>query len=58
MVDKELKFRMLGGVCRMARFFPTGDCGRIPDGQPRVLELLGRCFVTTMGHFKTEKSCC
>ena len=25
-----LKFRMLGGVGRMARFFPTGDCGRIP----------------------------
>ena len=46
MVEKELKFRMLGGVCRMVRFFPTGDCGRIPRlwSQPRVLELLGRCL--------------
>ena len=30
MVEKELKFRMLGGVGRMVRFVPTGDCGPIP----------------------------
>ena len=57
MVEKELKFRMLGGVYRMVRFFPTSDCGRIPRlwSQPRVLELLGRCLVIIGGHLKTCK---